>query len=335
MKKIGRIIQKILGVVIILLILGTIGIFVYPKVADQTEVDDKVVDFLAERTSGNIEGGEVGTEDSISDNNLSEYEIVSDVILPKEEVEVQYKDSYLVQTWSDEDKKALRTAYNTVLHKMGLKSDNVRFYEMMNMDDTEYYAFQILDDFGDAYQDLLLYNPDNNNVYWHDEDGYLDRAYSTDSIFSGTVAGNKDVEYEDDSWEKVFTGYLYAILNERDDEKATTYVDSSCYYLAKLSEMNRDSFVDATKENQAFLIEKGDSLAEQKKSKKIDKYEWDYDIYDTEDYIDEYDMDWKEVHITLDLDVTAHKETEHYGEFYCVYLREYEYGWRVAAFTKE
>ena len=338
MKKIGRFIQKILGVIIFLLILGTIGIFVYPKFADQTDVDDKVVNFLAERTSPTVEGGEVGTESSTETNTEEgsiEDEISSEVILPEKEVEVQYKDSYLVQTLSDEEKKALKTAYNTVLHKMGLSSNNLRYYEMKTYDGEDYYAFQVVDDFGGAYQDLLLYNPANNNTYWHDEDGYLDRAYSTDSIFSGTVAGNKEVEYEDDSWEKVFTGYMNAILNERDEDKASTYVDSSCYYLAKLSEMNRDSFVDATKENQTFLIEEGESLEERKKSKKIDKYEWDYEIYDSEDYIDEYDMDWKEIHIALDLDVTAHEENEHFGEYYCVYLREYEYGWRVAAFTKE
>ena len=204
-----------------------------------------------------------------------------------------------------------------------------------SFDGVDYYAFQVVDDFGGAYHDLLFYNPNNYNVYWHDGDGYLTNAYSTDSIFSGTIAGNKEVEYEDDSWEKVFTGYMNALLNECDDTKASTYVDSSCYYLPKLSEMKRDSFVDATKENQTFLIEEGESLAERKKSKKIDKYDWDYEIYESESYIDEYDMDWKELHIALDLDVTAHGETEHFGEYYCVYLREYEYGWRVAALTKE
>lgn len=336
MKKIGRFIQKILGIVIILLILGTIGIFVYPKVADQTDVDDKVVNFLAEQTNPTVEGGEVGAEGTTEDSTEEISTIVeNEVILPEKEVEVQYKDSYLVQTLSDEEKKALKTAYNTVLHKMGLTSDNLRFYEMKTYDGVDYYAFQVVDDFGGAYHDLLFYNPNNYNVYWHDGDGYLANAYSTDSIFSGTIAGNKEVEYEDDSWEKVFTGYLNAILNERSEERASTYVDSSCYYLAKLSEMNRDSFVDATKENQTFLIEEGESLEERKKSKKIDKYKWNYEIYESEDYIDEYDMDWKEVHIALDLDVTAHGETEHFGEYYCVYLREYEYGWRVAAFTKE
>lgn len=337
MKKIGKFIQKILGVIVVLLILATIGIFIYPKIADKTEVDDKVIHFLADRAPQETEGSEVNTaaSDILNDDSVSENEIVSEVVLPEEEVEVQYKDPYLVQTWSDEDKKVLKTAYNSVLHKMGLSPDNLRFYEMKDVDGEDYYAFQVVDDFGGAYQDLLLYNPSNYQVYWDDANGYLDNAYSTDSIFSGTIPGNKEVEYEDDSWEKVFTGYMNALLNECDDTKASTYVDRSCYYLPKLSEMKRDSFVDATKENQTFLIEEGESLAERKKSKKIDKYDWDYEIYESESYIDEYDMDWKELHIALDLDVTAHGETEHFGEYYCVYLREYEYGWRVAALTKE
>ncbi len=336
MKKIGKLIQKILILLLFLLILTTIGIFTYPKFADKTEVDDKIVTFLAGHTSTE-EGGEVGTDNSeyINNNGVMESEFNTEVTLPEEETEVTYKDTYLANTLSTEEKKAIRTAYNTVLHLMGLGSDNLRYYEQKDIDGNNYYCFQVVDDFGGAYKDLLLYNPNQNAVYWQDDKGYLDRAYSTDSIFSGTVAGNKEVEYEDDSWEKVFNGYLDAILKERDDEKASTYVDSSCYYLAALSEMNRDSFVDATKENQAFLIEEGEDLEERKNGKKIDSYQWKYDIYDTDEYIDEYDMDWKEVHITVDLDVTAHKQTEHYGDYYCVYLREYEYGWRVAAFTKE
>ena len=125
MKKIGRFIQKILFIIIFLLILATIGIFLYPKIADKTKIDDKVVSFLANKTSPTIEGGEVGAEGSDEtstqeDNNLSENEISSEVIFPEKEVEVEYKDSYLVQTLSDEEKKELKTAYNTVLHKMGL-----------------------------------------------------------------------------------------------------------------------------------------------------------------------------------------------------------------------
>ena len=177
MKKIGRFIQKILRIVIILLILGTICIFVYPKVADQTEVDDKVVNFLAEKTAPTVEGGEVGTENQ-SEVSTEEGSTLTDSedILPEQEVEVEYKDSYLAQTLSKDEKKALKTAYNTVLHKMGLNSDNLRFYEIKTYDGVDYYAFQVVDDFGGAYHDLLFHNPNNYNVYWHDGSGYLANA---------------------------------------------------------------------------------------------------------------------------------------------------------------
>ncbi len=335
MKKIGRAITKFLGIIIFLLILATIGIFVYPKIASNTEVDDKIVSFLSEHAPGPIEGEEVGTENTGTEVGVSGNSIVSEIVLPKEEVEVQLKDDSRTQTWSEEEKQALKKAYNTVLHKMGYGTENLLFYEMKNIDGDTYYSFQVLDDFGNAYEDILLYDPDKNNVYWHNKKGNLDYAYSTDSIFSGVVEGNKEVDYEDDSWKKVMEGYMNAILKERDVEKATTYIDSSCYYLAKLSEMRREDFVDATIENQEFLIEEADDVEARRKSKTIDKYEWDYEIYDTEEFVDEYNLDWVEAHITVDLDTSSDGEEESFRNYYCVHLREYEYGWRVAAFTKE
>ena len=335
MKKIGRFIQKILGIIILLLILATIGIFIYPNIADGTDIDDKIVSFLADHSpyadksvSENNMGTEVGT-------GISGNEIVSEIILPGKEVEVQIKDDSRTQTWSDEDKKALKTAYNTVLHKMGLGTENLYFYEMKNLDGDTYYSFQVVDDFGDAYEHVLLYDPDSNNVYWHDEKGNLDYAYSTDSIFSGTVAGNTDVDYDDDSWKKVLEGYMDAILKNRDSDKASTYIDSSCYYLAALSELRREDFVDATIKNQAFLIEEADEVEARKKAKTIDSYKWSYKIYDTEEYIDEYNLDWVEARIIVDLDISSDEEEDAYRDYYCVHLREYSYGWRVAAFTKE
>lgn len=337
MKKIGRFIQKIAILLIFLLILCTIGIFLYPKISDKTDADDKIVQFLSGQTSS-TEGSSV-EEELIGDISVSENDPDTDTdteeTLPEEESTAVYQDSYLVQTLSAEEKKAINTAYNTVLHKMQLQSDNLRFYEIKDYDGTDYYTFQVVDDFGGAYPDLLYYNPSNYNVYWHDENGFLAKASSSDSIFSGTVAGNKDVDYEDDTWEKVFNAYMQALLTDCDNDKASSYIDSSCYYLPKLSEARRDTFVDATKENQTFLIEEGESLQERKTSKKIDSYKWNYNVLRSEEYIDEYDMDWKEVHIALDLDVTAHKNTDQYRDYYCVYLREYEYGWRIAALIKE
>ena len=334
MKKIGRAITKFLGIIIFLLILATIGIFIYPKIAGGTEVDDKIVSFLAKHAPGPAEGEEVGVSGN-SGTEVGVSENISEIILPEEEVEVLVKDDSRTQTWSDEEKKALKSAYNTVLHKMGYNTENLLFYEMKNIDGDTYYSFQVLDDFGNPYEDILLYDPDQNNVYWHNKKGNLDYAYSTDSIFSGVVEGNKEVTYKDDSWKTVMEGYMDAILKEHNNEKATTYIDSSCYYLAKLSEMRREDFVDATIENQEFLIEEANDLVARKKSKNIDSYKWSYKIDDTEEYIDEYNMDWIDVYITVDLDVTSDGEKDAYRNYYCVHLREYEYGWRVAAFTKD
>ena len=335
MKKIGRAITKFLGIIILLLILATIGIFVYPKIADNTEVDDKIVSFLAEHAPGPAEGEEVGAENTGTDAVVSENSTFSEIVLPKEEVEVQIKDDSRTQTWSEEEKQALKKAYNTVLHKMGYGTENLLFYEMKNIDGNTYYSFQVLDDFGNAYEDILLYDPDKNNVYWHNKKGNLDYAYSTDSIFSGVVEGNKNVSYPDDAWRPVMQSFMDAILIDRDLEKATTYIDSSCYYLAKLSEMRREDFVDATVENLEFLIEETDKVAKEKKSKHIDKYNWVYDLYDIEEYVDEYNLDWVEARITVDLYTSSDGEEEAYRNYYCIHLREYEYGWRVAAFTKE
>lgn len=331
MTKIARAITKFLLIIIFLLVLITIAIFIYPKFAGKTEIDDKIVSFLANHAPGPAEGEEVGgTEVGVSQNS-----IVSEWIPPEKEVEVNVKDDSRTQTWNDEEKQALKKAYNIVLNKMGYQTDNLLFYEMKNLDGDTYYSFQVLDDFGNAYEDILLYDPDKSTVFWHDRNGQLTHAFSTDPIFSGLVEGNPEVTYEDDTWRKVMQGYLDAILVARDSDKASTYIDSSCYYLAKLSELRREDFVDATIENQEFLIEETEKVEERKKSKNIDNYTWVYDYYDKEEYIDEYNMDWVEAHITIDLDISSDGEDEHFRNYYCVHLREYEYGWRVAAFTKE
>ena len=332
---IGKFIQKILGIIIFLLILATIGIFVYPKFASHTELDNKLVDFLADvspYSAQNAENSSMGTEVG---TGVSSNDITTDIILPTKEVEVKISDDSRTQTWSEDEKQALKKAYNSVLHKMGLATDNLLFYEMKNLEGDTYYSFQVVDDFGDAYEHLLLYDPDTSNVYWHDENGNLDYAYSTDSIYNGVVPGNTEVSYNDKTWRPVFEGYLDAILKSRDNEKASTYVDSSCYYLAALSELNRDSFVDATIKNQDTLINEGNDLEYRKKEKTIDNYNWSYEIYDTEEYIDEYNLDWIEVRIVLNLNVSSDGEKDSSKDYYCVYLREYSYGWRVAAFTKE
>ena len=337
LNKIGNFIIKLLVIFICILILITVGIFVYPKFADKTEVDDKIVSFIADKVSnvsGNdaesISGNNMGTEVGTSGGDYS-----TQLILPEKEVEVQIQDDSRTQTWSAEEKDALKSAYNTVLRKMGFGTENLFFYEMKNIDGDTYYSFQVVDDFGGAYEHVLLYDPDTRNVYWHDEKGNLKHANSTDSIFSGTVAGNTEVDYDDKSWQKVMEGYLDAILKERDNNKATTYVDSSCYYLASLSELRRDDFVDATITNQEFLINEADDVETRKKNKNIDTYKWSYKVYDKEEYIDEYNLDWVEAHILVDLDITSDEEEDAYRGYYCVHLREYSYGWRVAAFTKE
>ena len=342
MKKIGNFIIKLLVLVILLLILITVSIFIYPKFADKTQLDDKLVSFIANKVStasGNDTGTEVGT--SISGNHMGTEvgttggDYSSQIILPQKEVEEKIQEDSRTQTWSQEEKDALKNAYSTVLHKMGLNTKNLNFYEMKNLDGDTYYAFQVLDDFNGPYEHLLLYDPDTYHVYWHDEKGNLNYANSTDSIFSGTIEGNTEVDYDDTLWKKVLEGYMDAILKDRDNDKASTYVDSSCYYLAALSELRREDFVDATVTNQEALIKEVVDVDSRKNSKYIDDYKWSYQIYDTEEYIDEYNLDWIEAHIVVDLDTTSDNEKDAYRDYYCVHLREYSYGWRVAAFTKE
>ena len=87
MKKLGKLVQKILTIIVILLILGTIGIFVYPSIADKTELDDKAVSFLAkqadklveETTEVSNEGEEVGTEVTV-DGGIEDGDIITEEI---------------------------------------------------------------------------------------------------------------------------------------------------------------------------------------------------------------------------------------------------------------
>ena len=338
MRTIGRAIQKFLTIIVVLLILGTIGIFVYPSVAEKTELDDKAVSFLAkqadklveETTEATNEGEEVTAEGTV----LTEEIIVSgqEERAPIEEVA---RDDSRTQTWTTEEKEALKKVYGTILNWMGLDEKNLLFYEMKEFGGKEYYAFQVVDDFGDAFERLLFFDDDRKEVYWHEEDGDLIVANSEDCIYSGKVQGQENVNYDSSDWRKVLDEYLKAMYVEQDSAKASTYVDSSCYYLARLSENNRKRFIDATQNLQEEIIEMSESYESQKKAKTIDDYKFSYEILDTEAYVDEYDLDWVDVYIAFNLDVKQHGETELMGEYYVVRLRDYAYGWRVASFSED
>lgn len=338
MRTIGRAIQKFLTIIVVLLILGTIGIFVYPSVAEKTELDDKAVSFLAkqadklveETTETTNEGEEVTAEGTV----LTEEIIVSgqEERAPIEEVA---RDDSRTQTWTTEEKEALKKVYGTILNWMGLDEKNLLFYEMKEFGGKEYYAFQVVDDFGDAFERLLFFDDDRKEVYWHEEDGDLIVANSEDCIYSGKVQGQENVNYDSSDWRKVLDEYLKAMYVEQDSAKASTYVDSSCYYLARLSENNRKRFIDATQKLQEEIIEMSESYESQKKAKTIDDYKFSYEILDTEAYVDEYDLDWVDVYIAFNLDVKQHGETELMGEYYVVRLRDYAYGWRVASFSED
>jgi len=245
------------------------------------------------------------------------------------------QDDSRTQTWTAEEKEALKKVYGTILNWMGLGTHNLLFYEMKEFGGTEYYSFQVVDDFGDAFERLLFFDDAKKEVYWHEEDGDLIVANSEDCIYSGKVQGQENVSYDSSDWKKVMDEYLKAMYVEQDGDKASTYVDSSCYYLAALSENNRKRFIEATQELQDKIIAMSESYESQKKNKTIDDYTFSYEILDTETYVDEYDLDWVDVYIAFNLDVKQHGQTDLMGEYYVVRLRDYAYGWRVASFSED
>lgn len=338
MRTIGRAIQKFLTIIVVLLILGTIGIFVYPSVAEKTELDDKAVSFLAKQADKLVEETTEATnegEEVISEGTVLTEEIIVSGQEERAPIEEVARDDSRTQTWTTEEKEALKKVYGTILNWMGLDEKNLLFYEMKEFGGKEYYAFQVVDDFGDAFERLLFFDDDRKEVYWHEEDGDLIVANSEDCIYSGKVQGQENVNYDSSDWRKVLDEYLKAMYVEQDSAKASTYVDSSCYYLARLSENNRKRFIDATQKLQEEIIEMSESYESQKKAKTIDDYKFSYEILDTEAYVDEYDLDWVDVYIAFNLDVKQHGETELMGEYYVVRLRDYAYGWRVASMSED
>lgn len=342
MKKLGKLIQKILTIIVVLLIIGTIGIFLYPKYADKTELDDKAVSFLAkqadklveETSEESNEGEEVGTDGAVEEEMIDEDIIVSK---PADTVTIEdtAKDDSRTQMWTEEEKEELKKVYGTILNWMGLDPENLLFYEMKDIGGTEYYTFQVVDDFGDAFERLMYFDNAKKEMYWHEEDGDLMAANSNDCIYSGKVQGQENVSYDSSNWKTVLDQYMKVMFDEQDREKASTYVDSSCYYLANLSENSRKQFIEATQEIQEEIISLSEKYEAEKKAKTIDDYKWSYEILGTEEYVDEYDLDWVDVYIAFNLDVTQHKQTELLGEYYIVRLRDYAYGWRVASFNKD
>ena len=220
MRTIAKVIQKILTIIVILLILFTIGIFVYPQIADKTELDDKAVSFLAEQTDKLVEettesfdeGEEVGTdgesEDATESDDSDGQEEIAEVITisrPSDEASIEeaVKDDSRTQTWTDEEKDALKKVYGTILNWMGLGTNNLLFYEMKDVGGTEYYTFQVVDDFGDAFERLLYFDDGRKEMYWHEDNGSLVTANSNDCIYSGKVQGQETVEYDDSDWKSI------------------------------------------------------------------------------------------------------------------------------------
>ncbi len=364
MKKIGKGIQKLLSIIVVLLILGTIGIFAYPAIADKTELDDKAVSFLAkqadkieweteeETTLVNAEEStsELEAGDSVEDNspvqliaNEQETPTIEEVVVGSNSNKGKDssnntenpKDDSRAQNWSQEEKEALKKVYGTILNWMGLEEKNLLFYEMEDLNGTEYYAFQVVDDFGDAYERLLYFDDAAKSMYWHETNGSLVSASAADCIYSGVVEGKREVDYDDSTWGGVLDRYMKTMFELKDRERADMYVDNTCYYLALLSESNRKRFLNSTPEIQEKIISLSESLEEQKTKKVIDDYSWEYKILDTETYIDEFDMDWVDVYIEFNVDVTQHGEKDLMGDYYCVRLRDYEYGWRVASMSDD
>ena len=142
MRAIGKFIQKILTIIVILLILFTIGIFVYPQVADKTELDDKAVSFLAKQTDklveetadGSNEGTEVATTEESEEEFISDSEMIT-VSRPNDEASIEeaVKDDSRTQSWSAEEKEELKKVYGTILNWMGLGTHNLLFYEMKDV----------------------------------------------------------------------------------------------------------------------------------------------------------------------------------------------------------
>jgi hypothetical protein len=285
------------------------------------------------------EGEEVGTEVRADGEIADEDSIIEEVVVSKPadgaSIEEVVQDDSRTQTWTAEEKEALKKVYGTILNWMGLGTHNLLFYEMKEFGGTEYYTFQVVDDFGDAFERLLFFDDAKKEVYWHEEDGDLIIADSEDCIYSGRVQGQENVSYDSSDWNKVMDEFLKALYVEQDADKASTYVDSSCYYLAALSENNRKRFIEATQELQGKIIEMSESYESQKKNKTIDDYAFSYEILDTEKYVDEYDLDWVDVYIAFNLDVKQHGQTDLMGEYYVVRLRDYPYGWRGASFSED
>ena len=127
MKKLGKLVQKILTIIVVLLILGTIGIFVYPSIAGKTDLDDKAVSFLAkqadklveETTEAGSEGEEVGTEVNADGEMADEDSVIEEVVVSKPadgaSIEEVVQDDSRTQTWTAEEKEALKKVYGTIL----------------------------------------------------------------------------------------------------------------------------------------------------------------------------------------------------------------------------
>ena len=318
MKKLGNKVIKALGRITALLILCTAAILLYPKYSEHLGLEEKVNEFATSReveTTVVEESAEVVPEEHLESKEESE------------EIEID--------TLSKHQQDEIHDAFLNIISTMHYDEQDVLFYTIKTIDNNDFYAFQIIDPEDNTFEYLLLSDVNTGKLYWCDNNDDLGYAYPSDVLYATNKDGNKEVDYEDKAWKPVFKSYMKAMLENMDNDEASSYVDTSYFYETRMSEKDREHYAEDTLKYQEELIKSVKELADLKEKGRILSYSANYKIVESEEMVDESGESWMDVYIHVTLSAEKKDEIEEEDLYYMASLYWYDYGWRIATFNTD
>lgn len=321
MKKLGKAVGRFLTVIIALLVLGTVGILLYPKYGEQLGLEEKVAEIFPDST-------EVAEDETVTDEKTE--------VSTEEHWEASTEEKTVDKPkLSRKQQEEIHRAYENIIKTMGYDKDAVLFYDRKTINNKDYWAFQIIDGEGNTFEYLLLSEINTNILYWCDSDNQIGQARSTDVLYSSNPEGKEEVSYKDDTWEDVFKAYMTALLENANLEEAESYRDSSYYYKARVSEIERKKNVEEAFENQKALVDALKEMQKQKETGRLLSIDAKYEVLEQEEMEDEEGASWIDISVHVKLLGEKRDEIQQEDFYYIVSLRRYDYGWRVATIIRE
>lgn len=236
-------------------------------------------------------------------------------------------------------------AREKLCEKYSLNDDNLVYYEDMEIEGEQYWAYYVVDSGGGADESLLICNHNMSKIGMYDVEGNISKidakqfaklnSYPAEGLSEANKeSDNHKTTYTTGSWEDVLDEYVNALF-DKDRSKADSLTDTSYYYIDNgLSENYRMHFVEDLAKYQEDVISSIEKMDGMVDSGKLDSYSLGYIVTTIDPYEDDEKVPWVDVYFILTVDFSANGQEDSGTEHYRISLRQYPEGWKVAWFAE-